>query len=76
VNGSCEHGNELSGSIKVWEVLEELHSWRLLEKGSAPRVSGKQTPAVHAVSGLIDNENYYNDNNFNKGEHTFLCGVS
>jgi hypothetical protein len=20
--GSCEHGNELSGSIKSWEVLE------------------------------------------------------
>jgi hypothetical protein len=22
VEGSCEHGNELSGSIKYWEVLE------------------------------------------------------
>jgi hypothetical protein len=22
VEGSCEHGNELSGSIKCWEVLE------------------------------------------------------
>jgi hypothetical protein len=27
---SCEHGNEPSGSIKVWEVLEQLHNWRLL----------------------------------------------
>jgi hypothetical protein len=29
--GYCEHGNESSGSIKCWEVLE-----RLLKKGSAP----------------------------------------
>jgi hypothetical protein len=34
--GSCEHGNEPSGSIKCWEFLEWLHSWRLLKKGSAP----------------------------------------
>jgi hypothetical protein len=24
VEGSCEHGNEPSGSIKCWEVLEQL----------------------------------------------------
>jgi hypothetical protein len=29
-------GIEPSGSIKCWEVLEGLHNWRLLEKGSAP----------------------------------------
>jgi hypothetical protein len=28
VEGCCEHGNEPSGSIKCWEVLEKLHSWR------------------------------------------------
>jgi hypothetical protein len=33
---SCEHGDKLSGSIKCWEVLEWLHSWQLLEEGSAP----------------------------------------
>jgi hypothetical protein len=27
---------EPSGSIKCWEVLEWLHNWRLLKKGSAP----------------------------------------
>jgi hypothetical protein len=27
------------GSIKCWKVLEWLHSWRLLKKGSAPWVS-------------------------------------
>jgi hypothetical protein len=32
----CEHGIEPSGSIKCWEVLEGLHNWQLLEKGSAP----------------------------------------
>jgi hypothetical protein len=24
------------GYIKCWEVLEQLHNWRLLKKGSAP----------------------------------------
>jgi hypothetical protein len=33
-------GNEPSGSIKRWEVLEWLHNWQLLKKGSAPRVGG------------------------------------
>jgi predicted deacylase len=33
VEGSCGHGNELSGSIKCWEVLEWLHNWQLLKKG-------------------------------------------
>jgi hypothetical protein len=33
---SCEHGNEPSGSIKCWKVLELLHNLRLLKKGSAP----------------------------------------
>jgi hypothetical protein len=33
VDGSCEHGNEPSGSVKCWEVL---HDWRLLKEGSAP----------------------------------------
>jgi hypothetical protein len=36
VEGSCEHGNESSGSIKCWKVLEELHNWQLLKKGSGP----------------------------------------
>jgi hypothetical protein len=35
VEGSCEHGNEPLGSIKCWQVLEWLHNWRLLKKGSA-----------------------------------------
>jgi hypothetical protein len=36
VKGSCEGGNEPSGSIKRWEVLEWLHNWHLLKKASAP----------------------------------------
>jgi hypothetical protein len=31
---SREHGNEPSGSIKYWEILEQLSDWRLLKKGS------------------------------------------
>jgi hypothetical protein len=36
MEGFCEHGNEPSGSITFWEVLEWLHNWQLLKKGSAP----------------------------------------
>jgi hypothetical protein len=36
MEGSCEHGNKSSGSIKCWEILEQLHNWRLLKKGLAP----------------------------------------
>jgi hypothetical protein len=35
VDGSCEHGNELSRSIECY-VLDYLHNWGLLKKGSAP----------------------------------------
>jgi hypothetical protein len=31
VKGSCEHGNEGSGFIKCWEILEQLSNWRLLK---------------------------------------------
>jgi hypothetical protein len=34
--GSCEHGDEPSGSLKCWEVPEWLHNCQLLRKGSAP----------------------------------------
>jgi hypothetical protein len=33
VEGSCEHGNEPLGSIKCWEILEQLSDWKLLKKG-------------------------------------------
>jgi hypothetical protein len=35
VEGSYEHGNEPSGSLKCWEVLEQLRNWQLVKKGSA-----------------------------------------
>jgi hypothetical protein len=35
VEGSFEHDNEPSGSIKCLEVLEWLYNWRLFKKGSA-----------------------------------------
>jgi hypothetical protein len=34
VEGSCEHGDERSGSVEFWEILEWLRNWRLLKKGS------------------------------------------
>jgi hypothetical protein len=36
MEGSCEQGNEISGSMKCWEILEYLHNWQLLKKGSVP----------------------------------------
>jgi hypothetical protein len=30
--GSCEYGNESSGSITCWEINEWLRDWRLLRK--------------------------------------------
>jgi hypothetical protein len=36
VEGSCEHGNEHSVSIKCWEVLEWLYNWQLLKKDPPP----------------------------------------
>jgi hypothetical protein len=33
VEGSSEHGNGPSGSIKCWGVLEGLHNWWILKKG-------------------------------------------
>jgi hypothetical protein len=36
VEGSCEGGNKLSGSIKRWEVLEWLHNRHLLKEDSVP----------------------------------------
>jgi hypothetical protein len=39
VEGSCEHGDEPSGSLKLLGVPEWLHDWQLLRKGSAPYIS-------------------------------------
>jgi hypothetical protein len=39
VEGSCEHGNETSVSIKFWEVLEQLHNWQLLKRAQVQGVS-------------------------------------
>jgi hypothetical protein len=36
MEGSSEHGNEASFSIKRWEILEWLSDKRLLKKVSAP----------------------------------------
>jgi hypothetical protein len=36
VEGSCEHVDEPSGSIKCLEILQWLSDWWLLKKDSAP----------------------------------------
>jgi hypothetical protein len=47
--GSCERGNEPSGSIKCWEVPEWLHNWQLLKKGSAPWMSEWVSESTHGT---------------------------
>jgi hypothetical protein len=37
VGGSSEHGNEPSGSITCWEVLEGLHNWWPVGRDSATK---------------------------------------
>jgi hypothetical protein len=34
--GIGAHGNEPSGSIKCWEVLEQLNNWQPLKNGLTP----------------------------------------
>jgi hypothetical protein len=46
VEGSCADGNEPSGSLKCCEVLEWLHNWQLLKKGSGPEVSKYATVKI------------------------------
>jgi hypothetical protein len=36
VEGFCIYGNEPSGSITSWDILEKFHNWQLLQKDSAP----------------------------------------
>jgi hypothetical protein len=36
VAGSCEHGDEISGSIKGWDFVQKLRRCYLLKKDSAP----------------------------------------
>jgi hypothetical protein len=36
VTRSCEHGNEISGSIKGGEFLDYISDYQLLKKDSAP----------------------------------------
>jgi hypothetical protein len=48
VEGSYEHGDEPSGSIKFLEVLELLNNWPLLKKGSLS--SMKLVMYIHTVA--------------------------
>jgi hypothetical protein len=47
--GSCENGIKPSGSIKCWEVLEQLRVWRLLKKGSAPGRKEGKSLEIHGI---------------------------
>jgi hypothetical protein len=34
MEGSCEHGNEPSGSTKCFEIIEHPSDWQLIKKDS------------------------------------------
>jgi hypothetical protein len=51
--GSCGHGDELLGSIKGGEFLDQLIDYKLLRKYSAPRSSQLDTVSPRYPS-LID----------------------
>jgi hypothetical protein len=57
VAGSCVHGNEPTGSITFWEILEYLSNWWLLKKDSAPwsylvRERKRSWPNLRCYSGI------------------------
>jgi hypothetical protein len=60
VEGSCEHGNKTAGYIKCWEVLQSLHNWRLLKKGSVPWVSEWLSDRSHFLTIKEYHENTLN----------------
>jgi hypothetical protein len=53
VEGSWEHGNESSDSIKSLEVLEWLHDWRLFKKGSDLKALVREAGTVKLPEKLI-----------------------
>jgi hypothetical protein len=52
VEGTCEHGNEPSGSIKCWEILEWLNSWQLAQKGKLVGSDTSQA-VLHRADGCV-----------------------
>jgi hypothetical protein len=57
VEGSCDSGNGHSGPINCWDIREVLIGWRLLKKGSAPRVSSVTTETTQRQKvGCLTNE--------------------
>jgi hypothetical protein len=52
VEGSCEHGNEPSGSIKCWEVLEWLLKPTSIAEVNA--LSSTATSSIH-LNGVMRN---------------------
>jgi hypothetical protein len=52
VEGSCKHGNEPSGSIKCWEVLEYFTELRSSALRPTPNLED-QVPAFKSPSGRV-----------------------
>jgi hypothetical protein len=44
VKGSCEYGNESSGSIKCSEIFEWLRNWRLVSFTTPPALPRGKNP--------------------------------
>jgi hypothetical protein len=50
VKGSCEHGNEPSGSIKGGEFLDRLSDHKIRKKDCAPRNSFNKLKKILILS--------------------------
>jgi hypothetical protein len=61
VQGPCEHGNEPSGFIKCWKILEWLCNSGLLKKGLAPwsQLVSFQNSACTGVMGALLQQGFF-----------------
>jgi hypothetical protein len=71
VEGPCEQGNEFSGSINFWEILECLLNWQLLKKDSVlwPTVSLHCLFCQETAKNLLPQTNCYSHEDFRQLFH-------
>jgi hypothetical protein len=72
---SCEHGNEPSGSIKYWHILEGLNDWLLLKMDSAP---WSKVPMIKTVrlQFTLNSSSHYRSPESKTAYRTALCEES
>jgi hypothetical protein len=56
VENSGENGNEKSGSIKYWEILQYMWKYQILHKASAPRSGERAKPGLHSQRRIVTDD--------------------